>query len=60
MKTNFLTIVGSLVLLACMIFALARLETADRWVPVWLPFVIAGVALTFIGAFTNKNRTNDS
>ena len=45
MKIGPLEISGSLVLLACMVFALAKLESADRWVTVWVPFVAAGVML---------------
>ena len=56
MKIGPLEISGSLVLLACMVFALAKLESADRWVTVWVPFVAAGVMLVFIGTILRKSE----
>jgi hypothetical protein len=59
MKINILQYAGSILLLACMVFAIAKLETADRWVAMWLPFVIAGVGLVFFGtvAVHRKNAS---
>jgi hypothetical protein len=58
MKTGAMVIWGSLLLLGCMIFALAKLDSADKWVAGWIPFVAAGVALVFFGAIlqTVKGR----
>ena len=60
MKIGVLTISGCLLLLACMIFASANLATADHWVKVWLPFVIAGVWLVFLGMIIPTNRRRSS
>jgi len=49
MKIHILQYAGSILLLVCMVFAIAKLETADRWVAMWLPFVIAGVGLVLFG-----------
>jgi hypothetical protein len=56
MKIGKLPITGSLLLLACMIFAAAKLESADTWVATWIPFVVAGVGLVFVGAITQKRN----
>jgi len=59
MKINILQYAGSILLLACMVFAIAKLETADKWVAMWLPFVIAGVGLVFFGTLA-AHRKNAS
>jgi len=56
MKDHILQFAGALLLLACMVFAIAKLETADKWVAMWLPFVIAGVGLVFFGALAAHRR----
>ena len=56
MKINILQYAGSILLLACMVFAIAKLETADKWVAMWLPFVIAGVGLVFFGTLTGHRK----
>ena len=45
---------GSLLLLATMIFALARFGSADQWIALWVPFVVAGVGLVVVGAIINR------
>jgi len=57
MKIGKLQIAGSLLLLACMIFAAAKLESADEWISLWIPFVVAGVGLAFVGIITQKNKS---
>jgi hypothetical protein len=59
MKINILQYAGSILLLGCMVFAIAKLGTADRWVAMWLPFVIAGVGLVFFGTVV-AHRKNTS
>jgi|GEM_PF-2535413 len=59
MKINILQYAGSILLLACMVFAIAKLETADTWVAMWLPFVIVGVGLVFFGTVA-VHRKNTS
>ena len=59
MKINILQYAGSVLLLVCMVFAIVKLETADSWVAMWLPFVIAGVGLVFFGTFA-AHRKNAS
>jgi cell division protein FtsW (lipid II flippase) len=59
MKIHILQYAGSILLLVCMVFALAKLGTADRWVAMWLPFVIAGVGLVFFGTVA-AHRKNAS
>jgi len=59
MKTNILQISGGLALLACIVFAILRLDSADRWVSVWIPFVIAGVALALLGTVLGKKKVRD-
>jgi len=49
MKINPLQIAGALALLVCLVFALANLDQADRWVFGWLPFVAAGIGLVLVG-----------
>jgi hypothetical protein len=56
MKIHILQYAGSILLLACMVFAVAKLETADRWVAMWLPFVIAGVGLVFFGTLAAHRK----
>lgn len=56
MKPALLSLLGGLLLLACMIFALVRLDTADRWIALWTPFVIAGVALAVAGAIATRHQ----
>ncbi len=43
------SLVGSLILLVCMVFATTHLGSADHWVRIWLPFVIAGAVITLAG-----------
>lgn len=50
-KINLMQITGALVLLACVVFALARLDSAESRVKPWLPCVGAGVVLTVLGIF---------
>ena len=59
MKTHVLQISGGLVLLACMVFAILRFDSADKWVSVWIPFVIAGVALALLGTILGKKKDCD-
>lgn len=59
-KTNLLQITGAVVLLACIVFAVARLDSADAWVKLWLPCVGVGVALTIIGTFLPAGKKGDS
>jgi len=56
MKNHILQYAGVLLLLACIVFAIAKVETADRWVAIWLPFVIAGVGLALFGTFAANGR----
>ena len=56
MKNHILQYSGALLLLACMGFAIVKLETADRWVAMWLPFVIAGVGMALFGTFAAHRR----
>jgi len=53
-------IIGSILLLACMIFAMAKLDSADQWVSWWLPFVATGVGLVSFGTMVQvkKDRHN--
>lgn len=57
MTIGKLQITGSLLLLACMIFAAAKLESADNWISIWVPFVAAGVWLVFLGTITEGNSS---
>jgi hypothetical protein len=59
MKNHVIQYAGALLLLACTVFAIAKLETADKWVAMWLPFVIAGVGLVFFGTLA-AHRKNAS
>lgn len=54
MKIGILQIIGSLLLLACMTFAVAKLESADEWISLWIPFVVAGVWLVFVDTVTGE------
>jgi hypothetical protein len=56
MKTHVLQYAGSLLLLACMVFAMVKFEAADRWVAMWLPFVFAGVGLTLFGTLAAHRK----
>ena len=56
MKIHILQYVGALLLLACMVFAIAKLDSADKWVPIWLPFVIVGVGLSLFGAIVARRK----
>jgi len=56
MKIGVMQIIGSLLLLACMIFAIAKLDSADKWVALWVPFVAAGVGLVFLGAIVQARK----
>ena len=56
MKINAVQYAGSLLLLACMVFAVVQFENADRWARVWLPFVAAGVLLTFFGGLAGRRK----
>jgi len=51
-----LPLAGSLLLLACMIFAFAKVESAEKWIGIWIPFVVAGVVLVFLGTITRKKK----
>lgn len=55
-----LQIAGALVLLACMVFALARLASADSWVSLWLPCVGVGVAPALIGTLLSAVKKGNS
>jgi len=57
MKIGILQIFGSLLLLACMVFAAAKIESADHWIHLWVPVVVAGVGLVFVGIITQKNKS---
>jgi len=56
MKINILQYAGSVLLLVCMVFAIVKLETADSWVAMWLPLVIAGVGLVLFGGFVGHRK----
>ena len=56
MKTTVLGVVGVWVLLAAMVFALVKLDTADEWAAWWIPCVVVGVAMVFFGLFNSKKR----
>ena len=43
MKLHALHYLGASLLLACMVFAVARFASADSWVALWVPLVVAGV-----------------
>lgn len=59
MKPAALQWIGSLLLLATMIFAMAKFGTADQWIAMWVPFVIAGLALVTLGTiFRLSARTH--
>ena len=57
MKPALLSLLGGLLLLACMLFALLHLDTADDWIALWTPFVIAGVALAVAGAIATRHHS---
>jgi VIT1/CCC1 family predicted Fe2+/Mn2+ transporter len=54
MKIGLMRVLGVWVLLAAMVFALVKLDTAEQWVAWWIPFVIAGVSLVLVGTVTAK------
>lgn len=60
MKSALLSYSGGSILLACMVFALLRLDSADSWVALWTPFVIAGVALAVAGAIASRHQARRS
>jgi cyanate permease len=39
-----------------MVFAIAKLDSADKWVPIWLPFVIVGVGLSLFGVIVARRK----
>jgi hypothetical protein len=54
---KWVPLAGGFLLLACMVFAVVKLESADQWVRVWLPFVAAGVLPAFFGAVAGRRRS---
>lgn len=56
MNARILQIVGGMILLACMGFALLKLESADEWVSAWIPAVVVGVAVALAGAILGRKR----
>ena len=56
MNKNILPLLGAVILLCCMVFALTNLDTADRWVGMWAPFVAAGVFLTLFGVILRRYK----
>jgi hypothetical protein len=55
MKTTVLQILGAIVMLVSVVFALLSLETADRWVMRWLPFILAGAGLALVATILRKS-----
>ncbi len=47
---HLLVYASALLLLACMVYAGFRLDTADRWAPWWIPMVMTGVGLCLLGS----------
>jgi len=56
MYVKIVTILGGVILLFSMSFAVLNIETADTWIALWLPFVIAGVVLCFVGSVALVSR----
>jgi hypothetical protein len=54
MKTTVLQILGAIVMLVSVAFALLSLETADHWVMRWLPFILAGAGLAIVATILRK------
>lgn len=54
MKTTLLQILGAIVMLVSVAFALLSLETADHWVMRWLPFILAGAGLAIVATILRK------
>jgi hypothetical protein len=55
MKTTVLQILGAIVMLVSVAFALLSLETADHWVMRWLPFILAGAGLALVATILRKS-----
>jgi len=55
MKINLLQILGAVVLLVSIAFALLSLGTADHWVWRWLPFVLAGAGLAIVATILRND-----
>jgi uncharacterized membrane protein len=60
MKIGLMRVLGVWVLLAAMVFALVKLDTADQWVAWWIPFVVTGVALVLVGTVLAKKPDRNS
>ncbi len=56
MKTTLLQLIGALVLLVSVVFALVALNSADHWVFRWLPFILAGAGLAIVGAIIHGKK----
>ena len=48
---NLFFIVGTCTTLAALTYMIVNLDKADSIITVWTPFMVAGVFLSFIGAF---------
>jgi hypothetical protein len=59
MKTTLLQIVGAIVMLASIVFALLSLQTADHWVMRWLPFILAGAGLALVATILRKDGRHE-
>ena len=60
MKIGPLRVLGVWVLLAAMVFALVKIDTADVWAAWWIPCVLVGLALVFVDAFIDRRRKRNS
>jgi hypothetical protein len=47
--SNLFVIVGVCIMLAALIYMIVNLDKADTIIKIWIPFIVAGLSLTFWG-----------